>query len=109
MRFGLREHEIKQLTQIIFSFPEVQGAIIFGSRAMGNFKSGSDVDIAIRGKNITHEIITRIRYLLNEETLMPYFFDVVDYDQITNEDLNQHIDQFGKELLPGRSVIDVSI
>ncbi|MDZ7330645.1 MAG: nucleotidyltransferase domain-containing protein [candidate division KSB1 bacterium] len=109
MRFGLREHEIKQLTQIIFSFPEVQEAIIFGSRAMGNFKSGSDVDIAIRGKNITHEIITQIRYLLNEETLMPYFFDVVDYDQITNEDLKQHIDQFGKELLPSKPAIDVSI
>lgn len=98
MKFGLKAEDIKQITDIIITFPEVHQAIIFGSRAMGNYKNGSDVDIALKGKNITHEIVTEIKYQLNEETPMPYFFDVVDYDRLKNEDLITHIDQFGKVL-----------
>lgn len=96
MKFGLKEADIKQISAIINSFKEVYQAIIFGSRSMGNYKTGSDVDIALKGENITHEIVTQIKYQLNEETTMPYFFDVVDYDRLKNEDLKTHIDQFGK-------------
>jgi predicted nucleotidyltransferase len=98
MRFGLKTENIKQISNIVSSFTEVQQAIIFGSRAMGNYKNGSDVDIALKGENITYEIVTQIKYQLNEETTMPYFFDVVDYDRLKNEDLKTHIDQFGKAL-----------
>ena len=90
--------EIKQITDIIHSFPEIDQAIIFGSRAMGNYKNGSDVDIALKGKNISHEIVAEIRYRLNEETLLPFFFDVVDFNELQNEDLIAHINQFGKVL-----------
>ena len=96
MKFGLTGADIEQITTIIGSFPEVQQAIIFGSRAMGSYKNGSDVDIALKGKNIPHANITQIKYQLNEETTMPYFFDVVDYDALRNEELKTHIDQFGK-------------
>jgi predicted nucleotidyltransferase len=98
MKFGLKVEDIKQISDIISSVPEVHQAIIFGSRAMGNYKIGSDVDIAIKGEKITHEIVTEIKYRLNEETTMPYFFDVVDYDKLQNEELITHIDQFGKVL-----------
>lgn len=96
MKFGLSAEDIQQISDIILCFPEVYQAIIFGSRAMGNYKNGSDVDIALKGKNISHEIITEIKYRLNEETPMPYFFDVVDYDELQNKELLIHIDQFGK-------------
>ena len=96
MKFGLTGADIEQISTIIGSFPEVQQAIIFGSRALGSHKNGSDVDIALKGKNIPHAIVTRIKYQLNEETTMPYFFDVVDYDALRNEELKTHIDQFGK-------------
>jgi predicted nucleotidyltransferase len=99
MKFGLKAKDIKQISNIISSFPEVHQTLIFGSRAMGNYKTGSDVDIALKGETITHEIVTQIKYQLNEETTMPYFFDVVDYGRLKNEDLKTHIDQFGKALI----------
>ena len=98
MEFGLRAVEIKQIANIIYSFPEVHQAIIFGSLAMRNYKNGSDVDIALKGKNITHEIVTEIKYRLNEEILLPFFFEVVDFNDLQNEDLIAHINQFGKVL-----------
>lgn len=106
MKFGLRAADITQLKDIIFAFPEVQQAIIFGSRAMGNFKNGSDVDLALKGENMTPEIVSEIKYRLNEETSMPYFFDVVDYDELQNQNLIVHIDQFGKVLFSRRSALE---
>lgn len=72
--------------------------IIFGSRALGNYKKGSDVDITISGQDITNETIYRLDDLLNEEYPLPYFFDLLHYEQINNENLKNHIDTFGKEL-----------
>jgi predicted nucleotidyltransferase len=62
MKIELKTEDIKQITDIVYTFPEVHQAIIFGSRALGNYKNGSDVDIALKGKNITHEIVTGIKY-----------------------------------------------
>jgi len=98
MKFGLGTADIKQITAVLIVFPEIQQALIFGSRAMGNYKNGSDVDLALKGEDITHEIISAVKYRLNEETTLPYFFDVVHYETLKNEDLKSHIDEFGKAL-----------
>ena len=76
-------------------FPNVKEAIIFGSRAKGNFKNGSDVDIALKGENINLEIVSNISYRLNEETVLPYKFDVLDYQSINNSKLTEHINRIG--------------
>lgn len=102
MKFGLMVEAITQIANLISFFPEMHRAIIFGSRAMGNFKSGSDVDIALKDENITPEIVTEINYRLNEETSMPYFLDVAAYDELQNQNLIVHIDQFGKTLFVRR-------
>jgi predicted nucleotidyltransferase len=67
---------------------------MFGSRAKGNYKNGSDVDIALKGK-LSFETITHINYLLNEETTMPYKFDVLNYHTIQDKDLIEHINRAG--------------
>lgn len=94
--FGLRETDVTTIREIIQKFPEVDCAIIFGSRAKGNYSAGSDVDIALKGIFLNHMVTSRISYLLNEETIMPYRFDVLDYQSISNKDLVSHIDQIGK-------------
>ena len=76
-------------------FPEVREVRIFGSRAMGNFKPGSDVDLALFGKGEL-ACTTRISGILNEELPLPYLFDVVDYHAIQSQDLKKHIDQYGQ-------------
>ena len=103
MKFGLTKKDIKYIREIFFTFPEVWQAIIFGSRAMGNYKNGSDVDIALKGENISHETITKIKYILNEELALPYFFDVVHYETLKNENLIKHVDNFGKILFSRNS------
>ena len=93
--FGLHEQDIDQITTVISKYPEIMQAIIFGSRAKGNYKSGSDVDIAIKGENLNLELITKISFILNEETNLPYKFDVLNYHSIKNAELTEHINRVG--------------
>ena len=62
---------------------------------MGNFKKASDIDLAIKGKKVTREIIIRLSGLLNEEYPIPFFFDVIHYEKINNIKLKEHIDNYG--------------
>jgi predicted nucleotidyltransferase len=96
--FGLRDSDLTEIRLTLQKFPEVEEALIYGSRAKGNNRLGSDVDLALKGKNLDYSIITEIRYILNEETLMPYFFDVLDYSSLTNRELADHINRVGKSL-----------
>ncbi|MEO5570967.1 MAG: nucleotidyltransferase domain-containing protein [Bacteroidia bacterium] len=94
--FGLRESDLQTIIAILQQENEIEEAIIFGSRAKGNYKNGSDVDIVLKGEKVNHQLINQISYLLNEETLMPYKFDVLDYNTVSNKHLVEHIDRAGK-------------
>lgn len=94
-RFGLKESDLKNIISILQQQEEVEESFIFGSRAKGNYRRGSDVDIAVKGKQVDLKIINRISYLLNEETTMPYHFDVLNYHTISNGNLLSHIDRIG--------------
>jgi len=94
--FGLLKRDWDFINKALQFFPEVEKAIIFGSRAMGNYKKGSDIDLAIVGNNINDQIKTRLSSMLNQDLPIPYFIDVVDYKSISNKDLVIHIDTEGK-------------
>lgn len=103
MAFGFSKQDGERILSALLKFPEIEKAIIFGSRALGNSKSGSDVDLAILGKNITSKTAVRLRSLLNQELPLPYFFDVVVYENIANDNLKRHIDEHGVVLFPAQS------
>ncbi len=92
--FGLKSSDIEAIINLLKSHPEVEEALIFGSRAMNNYKPGSDIDIAIKGK-IDESIAWTIASELNERLPLPYKFDVVAYCKNTNQDIIKHIDQYG--------------
>ncbi|MHB1651514.1 MAG: nucleotidyltransferase family protein [Desulfitobacteriaceae bacterium] len=94
MSFGLRDGDLDYIITTIRQFSEIEKAAIFGSRAKGNYKPGSDVDIAIWG-SISFSILSRLHAILEEESPMPYFFDVVDYSHLTHQELKSHIDRVG--------------
>ncbi len=94
--FGLLEKDIKYIIDTLSKFPEIEKGIIFGSRAIGNYKKGSDIDLALIGKNITNNILYDVSDYLNEVYPIPYFFDIVHYDNISNVNLKKHIDDYGK-------------
>ncbi|TVQ03155.1 MAG: nucleotidyltransferase domain-containing protein [Balneolaceae bacterium] len=83
------------IRRIAVTFPEIRSVILFGSRAAGNSEKGSDIDLALIGEDVTHSTVLRFYDFLNEETLIPYYIDVIDYKTIQNAGLKEHIDQVG--------------
>jgi predicted nucleotidyltransferase len=98
MKYGLSQQDIKEICKAFRLFPEIDEAVLFGSRAKGNYKPGSDVDIAIKGEKIEHACVSRLSDILNEESLLPYYFDIVHFEQITEPELVQHIERVGEML-----------
>lgn len=96
MEFGLKESDLKYIISILKRYPEIKKATIFGSRAKGTYKNGSDVDIAIYGKEVDFNIVSKVHYLLEETGPLPYLFDVIDYDHLEHKELKEHIDRVCK-------------
>ena len=94
--YGLLERDIRYIKKALEQCEEIEKAIIFGSRAMGNYKNGSDVDIAVLGELISNNTILKLNDYLNEIYPLPYFFDIINYNSIANENLKKHIDIEGK-------------
>jgi predicted nucleotidyltransferase len=95
MKHGLEERDINYIIESIKTFSEIKEVVLFGSRAKGKFKKGSDVDMAIKGENVTHNTVTRLSFILNEEKPLPYYFDIVHYEKIKEPELSEHIDRVG--------------
>ena len=95
MDFGLTETMIKNIGWHLRHFPQVETAILFGSRGKGNFREDSDIDLALKGDGITDAMLHDIQQTLSQTTI-PYKFDVIIYDKITDPDLLAHIQQVGK-------------
>ena len=96
--YGLLERDLKFIFEAVSNYLEIEEVIIFGSRAMGNYKKGSDIDIALKGQDISRKIVSRLSDDLSEEYPLPYFFDVLNYNDISNEELRKHIDTVGKSI-----------
>jgi predicted nucleotidyltransferase len=93
---GLKEGDLEEIIRILAKFSEIKKAVVFGSRAKGNYKAGSDADIAIWAT--TNDSILKLGGVLNDETLLPYKFDLLNYDTINNNELKEHIDRVGIEI-----------
>lgn len=100
--YGLKEEDLKVICSILQRFPEVEEALLYGSRAKGNYKNGSDIDLALKGK-ISPSCITALWGLLNDESPLPYFFDILSYEDLTNRDLKDHIDRIGISIYTARN------
>jgi uncharacterized protein len=96
--FGISERSMDIVKKALARFPEIERALIFGSRAMGNYKSGSDIDLAISGREVGTDTARRLSVILNEEEPLPYKVDVVAYAACENEELKRHIDEWGRPL-----------
>ncbi|MFT9495327.1 nucleotidyltransferase domain-containing protein [Anaerosolibacter sp.] len=96
MRFGLKEDDLAYIIGKVKEFIEIEKAVIFGSRAKGNYRPGSDVDLAIYGDQITFDTISSLHARLEMQGPLPYFFDIVDYTHLDHKELKDHIDRVGK-------------
>lgn len=94
-KFGLSAEVIEKILGVFAKHSEIEQVVIYGSRAKGNYKTGSDVDLTLKGpKELDTEVLYHVIGELDELNL-PYTFDVSLYNSITNQDLIDHIDRVG--------------
>jgi len=96
-KIWLNTEEIKEIKEILFLFKNIKKVVIFWSRAKWNYKRWSDIDLAILLNN-KNDNIWKISDKLNNETLLPYKFDIKNYNTISNKDLKNHIDRVWIEI-----------
>jgi uncharacterized protein len=95
---GLTREDTAEIVHALALFPAIQKAALFGSRAQGTYRRGSDVDIAVWTDEGAPSIAARLKAQLEEETKLPYFFDIVEYSAIHDEALKRAIDTQQKEI-----------
>ena len=96
---GLEEQELSQILNCIERVPGIDRVVLFGSRAKETHERESDVDLTVFAESAV--AASRLSALLNEETMLPYRFDVIDYGSITSRDLLDHIHRVGIDIASG--------
>jgi predicted nucleotidyltransferase len=100
MQYGLSDRTFTTLFSIFKKYPGIKQAVLYGSRAKGKYRSGSDIDLSLK----TDDTFTRFDLLHIsgdfDDSDIPYFVDVSIYDKLSNPDLKAHIDRVGKVLYP---------
>ena len=95
--FGLSEKVVENLKTVFAENAKIDKAIVFGSRAKGNYKEGSDIDITIKGQSLDFDdTLSLLRKI--DDLNIPYKIDLINYDTINEPDLKDHIDRVGIEL-----------
>ncbi len=94
MNNGLSERDVNSIFSILEKHPEVTQVVLFGSRALGTYKPGSDIDLAIMNDGVS---VGSLRKLIAqfEESSLPYKVDLLLYPSIEIKALKEHIDRAG--------------
>ncbi|MCK5096873.1 MAG: nucleotidyltransferase domain-containing protein [Desulfobacteraceae bacterium] len=95
MLYGLNKEIVQKINKIFLHYDQIEEIIIYGSRAKGTFKPGSDIDLTLKGKDLNLKTLNKIGLDLDNLNL-PYTFDISIYNRITNSDLIDHIKRVGK-------------
>lgn len=93
-RFGLPLATIEQIHGVFKEFLAVEKVVLYGSRAMGNYRRGSDIDLTLHGEDLTHRDSLRIAAAL-DDLPTPYMFDVSVFGSLTHAKLRDHIERKG--------------
>jgi uncharacterized protein len=94
MNFGLKEQVIEEIKKVFNSNTAIDKAIIYGSRAKGNFKPGSDIDIVLIAPKLSLRDLYKIENQL-DDLLLPWKIDLILMHNISNHDLIDHINRVG--------------
>jgi len=92
--YGLKPGFIDRMNAVFRGFPEVAQVILYGSRAKGNFKRGSDMDLCLIGDALSVPTLLKIDTEL-DDLLLPYKIDLSIHHQIDNPELLSHIERVG--------------
>ncbi len=96
MQFGLSNEDIDKIKVVFAKFLEIERVVIYGSRAKGNYKPSSDIDLTLVGEKLTLSLLQSLENDI-DDLLLPYKFDISIFHQISNPYLIAHIERVGKE------------
>jgi type I restriction enzyme S subunit len=91
---GLKELHINKIASVLANYPSVHKAILYGSRAKGNYREGSDIDISLIGDKLDLSLLLRLENEL-DDLLLPFNMDISIFDKIENQELIEHINRVG--------------
>lgn len=97
MDTGLPPKTIQALESVFKQFAAIDRVVLYGSRALGTHKPGSDIDLALFGSEVTPDSIASIAILI-DDLLLPYTLDLTAYAYIDNDALREHVDRVEIEL-----------
>lgn len=98
MQHGLSAQTLQKIREVFARYPQVEEAVLYGSRARGDYKNGSDIDLTLRGgTELTHTILSQIANDLDDQ-LLPYTIDLSIFKNIRNPEMIEQIKHVGVAL-----------
>jgi uncharacterized protein len=91
---GLKPDVIENMRAVFALYPQVEQVILYGSRAKGNYKNGSDIDLCLVGPSLTLPVLLNIDNAL-DDLLLPYKIDLSLLHHLDNAALRAHIERVG--------------
>lgn len=88
--FGLPQRTLDEMHAIFAKHSKVEKVVVYGSRAMGNYRPGSDIGLTMFGKDLTYTNLIRISGDLDDSSI-PYLVDLSIFEQLNHADLKDHI------------------
>jgi len=92
---GLGDQVIEMIVDVFKTHAEVDEVVLYGSRAKGNYKVGSDIDLTMKGEGVDFSVLSTISQELYDLPI-PYTVDLSIFSNITNEALVEHVHRVGK-------------
>ncbi|MPR33164.1 nucleotidyltransferase family protein [Salmonirosea aquatica] len=98
MKYGLSNTTLEEILAVFRENSHVEEVILFGSRAKGTYRPGSDIDLAVKGKDLTFQEFIKLLVKLDELEIL-YKIDAINYQTIKSQELLDHISRVGVSLL----------
>ena len=101
--FGLSESAVKKIIGVLEQKPEISKVVLFGSRAKGNFRNGSDIDLVLFGEELDLKTLFKLEAAL-DDLMLSWKIDLALFPTITNQELKEHINRDGKVIFIRKAI-----
>jgi len=92
--FGLKDNHINLIKSVFNRYNNITKAVIYGSRAKGNYRAASDIDLTLFGEDLNFITLLKVENAL-DDLLLPYNIDLSIFHKIENKELIEHINRIG--------------
>ena len=94
---GLPAAAVAKIQAILATFPAIEQATLYGSRALGRHRPGSDIDLTLAGDGLDVRTLARLDGAL-DDLLLPWRFDLSVQSSLQSPELIEHIQRVGQLL-----------